>query len=128
MKKEQERGKLGIFLIVVILLSLVLVAITSATLYEQKGTIVWDKDKSSENLNMSYLNLAAPEAIDYTEGPMISIPVITVPGRMSLPLSLDYRTGIKVKEEASWVGLGWDLGVGAIKLSLCMPGLGQGIT
>src|SRR5690606_5370171 len=47
--------------------------------------------------------------------PNISIPLhtIEIPG-YSLPVKLDYHaSGIKVNQEASWVGLGWNLNFGA---------------
>lgn len=45
----------------------------------------------------------------------ISIPLHTLKaGDFSLPISLSYNPkGIKVDQEASWVGLGWDLNAGA---------------
>ena len=44
----------------------------------------------------------------------ISIPIHTISCRdLNIPISLHYSgKGIKVAEEASWVGLGWDLSVG----------------
>lgn len=44
----------------------------------------------------------------------ISIPIHTISCRdLQIPISLHYGgTGIKVADEASWVGLGWDLSVG----------------
>ena len=53
---------------------------------------------------------------EYTGLPNISIPLyqIDVDG-VKLPLNLTYYAiGNKVNEEASWVGLGWDLTVGSI--------------
>lgn len=47
--------------------------------------------------------------------PNISIPLYTVqiPG-YTLPITLDYHaSGIKVEQEATWVGLGWNLNYGA---------------
>ncbi|RYJ42049.1 RHS repeat domain-containing protein [Flavobacterium beibuense] len=47
--------------------------------------------------------------------PSISIPLYTIqiPG-YSLPITLDYHaSGIKVSQEATWVGLGWNLNAGA---------------
>lgn len=44
-----------------------------------------------------------------------SLPVMTVPGPgLGFPLVLSYHGGIEQKDEASWVGLGWNLEAGAI--------------
>ncbi len=50
----------------------------------------------------------------YTGSPNISIPIYSIKGReMSLPISLTYdASGVKVDQQASQVGLGWNLNVG----------------
>jgi hypothetical protein len=50
----------------------------------------------------------------YTGIPNINVPLHTINVRdISLPISLSYHAaGIKVEEEASWVGLGWALSAG----------------
>lgn len=52
----------------------------------------------------------------YTGIPNISIPLYTVKNRdVSVPLTLNYHSGgIRVDEEASWVGLGWSLMAGGV--------------
>src|SRR3989344_3739077 len=51
----------------------------------------------------------------YTGDLGLNLPLLNVPGRsLDVPLSLTYSSGIRVDDEASWVGLGWNLGVGAI--------------
>jgi len=47
----------------------------------------------------------------YTGTPDISIPIHTVTiGKLSLPITLSYHAaGIEVSQEATWVGLGWNL-------------------
>jgi YD repeat-containing protein len=54
--------------------------------------------------------------IDLSTGvPSISIPIYTIETHnFKLPISLDYHaSGIKVNQEATWVGLGWNLNCGA---------------
>jgi len=52
----------------------------------------------------------------YTGIPSISIPIYTISSKdLTLPISIDYHaSGIRVDEEASWVGLGWSLNAGGI--------------
>ena len=52
----------------------------------------------------------------YTGIPNISIPLYQIQSRdLSLPISLSYHAGgVKVEEEASWVGLGWSLNAGGV--------------
>jgi len=52
----------------------------------------------------------------YTGVPNISIPIYTLKsGDLSLPISLDYHAAaIKVDQEATWVGLNWNLNAGGV--------------
>lgn len=52
----------------------------------------------------------------YTGTPEIKIPLYNIPLRgIELPISLNYHaSGIKVSQEASWVGLGWTLNCAGI--------------
>lgn len=55
--------------------------------------------------------------VDLSSGlPNISIPLYTISaGNLNLPLTLMYHAGgIKVDEEASWVGLGWSINYGGM--------------
>ena len=54
--------------------------------------------------------------VDLSTGvPSISIPIYTIEGSgYNIPISLNYHaSGIKVTQEATWVGLGWNLNFGA---------------
>jgi hypothetical protein len=48
-----------------------------------------------------------------------NIPLLTVPGpNGGYPINLAYHAGIGVEQEASWVGLGWNVNAGVINRSL----------
>jgi hypothetical protein len=48
-----------------------------------------------------------------------NIPLLSVPGpNGGYPINLAYHSGIGMEEEASWVGLGWNVNVGAITRQL----------
>lgn len=53
---------------------------------------------------------------EYTGMPNVSIPLYNIEeDGVKVPIALTYHGGgIRVNEEASWVGLGWDLQVGSI--------------
>lgn len=61
---------------------------------------------------------ASPKKVDVgaTGNFNLTIPLMTVPGRNGLnyEIKLTYTPGIKVTQEASWVGLGWNLDIGSI--------------
>ncbi len=50
----------------------------------------------------------------YTGTADITVPIYTIQGKgITVPVTLDYHTGgVKLKDEASWVGLGWALEAG----------------
>ena len=50
----------------------------------------------------------------YTGIPNISVPIYNIKmQQLSLPISLSYHAGgLKVEQEASWVGAGWSLNAG----------------
>jgi hypothetical protein len=68
----------------------------------------------------SYESGGSPDLVNLTTGDFTyNIPVIDVPGpERGFSLPLTYRAGIKLEQEASWVGLGWSLNAGAIARSL----------
>ena len=53
---------------------------------------------------------------EYTGIPSISVPIYTVNvDGVSVPISLNYHAGgVRVSEDASWVGLGWDMTFGSV--------------
>ena len=68
----------------------------------------------------SYESPGSTDMVNLTTGDMTyNIPVLDVPGpERSFSLPLTYRAGIRLEQEASWVGLGWSLNPGAIARSL----------
>ncbi|WP_153797441.1 hypothetical protein [Foetidibacter luteolus] len=78
--------------------------------------------------NQSYINVNTPrspesagfekygatQVNEFTGATNIAIPIYTLKSRfLELPITLSYQaTGIRVNQEASWVGLGWDLNAG----------------
>lgn len=56
-------------------------------------------------------NMVDPFTGDFSYG----IPLLTIPGfQDGIPLGLNYNAGVTMEQEASWVGLGWNLNTGAI--------------
>lgn len=68
------------------------------------------------------------EINEYTGNPAISIPLYTLSYKgIEVPLSLTYDGGgIQVRQEASWVGLGWSLNVGGCINYVCQGEMTSG--
>ncbi|MCR9250215.1 MAG: hypothetical protein NXI20_07305 [bacterium] len=64
----------------------------------------------------SFMQFVSMPEGTYTGVPHIEVPLITLnDGKASIPVSLRYHGGgIRVSDEASWVGLGWNLDVGGV--------------
>jgi hypothetical protein len=62
----------------------------------------------------------AKELVNLYSGDFIyTLPLFEVPGPGGgYPVVLSYKAGIPVEDEASWVGLGWNINVGAIHRSV----------
>ena len=61
----------------------------------------------------AFLRYGYGEPSEYTGDPGIRLPLHTISGHgLHIPLTLTYSPDIGVSQEASWVGLGWDLCVG----------------
>ncbi|MBO2009604.1 hypothetical protein [Hymenobacter negativus] len=60
------------------------------------------------------------DMVNLTTGDLsYSIPILDIPGpERGFSLPLNYKAGIQLEQEASWVGLGWNLNPGAIARSV----------
>ena len=61
-------------------------------------------------------NPGGSELVDLLTGDFsYTLPLMEVPGpERSFAIPLSYKSGIKLEQEASWVGLGWTLNAGAV--------------
>jgi hypothetical protein len=68
----------------------------------------------------SFEPMSTSEMVDMYSGDFTyNIPLLSVPGpNGGYPINLAYHAGIGMDEEASWVGLGWNVNVGAINRQL----------
>jgi YD repeat-containing protein len=74
-------------------------------------------DFSTPSPNVASLGKFGLTQVSYYTGvPQVSIPLWEIKGKqLRVPITLSYNnTGLKVTEEASWVGLGWALQAGGI--------------
>lgn len=70
--------------------------------------------------SMSFTPASSNGLVDLFSGNFqYNIPVLDLPGpNGSYPFTLGYQSGIGMDDEASWVGLGWNLSPGAINRSM----------
>ena len=68
----------------------------------------------------SFEPVSTDQMVDLFTGDMnYNIPLLTVPGpNGGYPINLAYHGGPGMEQEASWVGLGWNINVGAITRQL----------
>lgn len=87
---------------------------------QDAGTEIVNRTISSlkiESPNEASFNKFIDNPINiYSGTPDINIPIYTLrEGMIEIPISIRYNSsGIKVDEEASWIGLGWNLNVGGV--------------
>lgn len=93
-------------------------------------------DKVQNSLNLDYFRTPEASAFkkygeesvnEYTGTADVSVPLYTIKSKdIEIPLVLRYdASGIKVEQEASWVGLGWNLMVGGCINYVCAGGHDQ---
>lgn len=68
----------------------------------------------------SFEPAATTDMVDlYTGDYNYNIPLLSIPGpNGGYPINLAYHSGVGMDQEASWVGLGWNINVGAISRNL----------
>ena len=68
----------------------------------------------------SFTPVGSSDLVDLSTGDFsYNIPLLTVPGpNGGYPINIGYKAGVTMEQEGSWVGLGWDLNVGAITRNL----------
>ncbi|MEM1323738.1 MAG: hypothetical protein AAGG75_25985 [Bacteroidota bacterium] len=104
-KNSLRKRRLAIFLLISFLQSVVLPPVASAL---TSGPTAPEA--------MSFEPVDATDMVNLMTGDFTyNVPLLEVPGpEGGYPLSLSYHAGIKPLEDASWVGLGWNLSPGAI--------------
>jgi hypothetical protein len=89
--------------------------------------LLFEVSFSQEEQTLKKVTIAPPTAaglikyadfpVSYHTGiPQVSLPLYTISeGSLTIPISLSYHAGgIKLDEQASWVGLGWSLNAGGV--------------
>jgi len=68
----------------------------------------------------SFEPIGTTDMVDLYSGDFTyNIPLLSVPGpNGGYPINLAYHSGIGMEQEASWVGLGWNVNVGAVNRNL----------
>ncbi|MEO9805043.1 MAG: hypothetical protein ABJF04_17430 [Reichenbachiella sp.] len=97
------------------------------TIVAQIGIPTFVQASSGSGVSASTAGPTAPEATSFepvdasdmvnllTGDLAYTIPLLNVPGPAgNYPMALSYHAGIKVRQEPSWVGLGWNISPGAI--------------
>ena len=104
-------------LVSIIILELSVFSTLKAQVFNDYYTPATIRNYVPPSPNAAGLGKYAEIPVSYSTGiPQISIPFYTIEtGNISLPISLSYHSsGVKVEEEASWVGLGWSLNAGGV--------------
>ena len=97
------------------LLAIVFTFILSANLLEPLATYALTSGPSQPEVQR-FTPATASDMVDLFTGDFsYNIPLFELPGpNGGYPFNLSYQAGITMDQEASWVGLGWNLNPGAI--------------
>ncbi|MCD6067122.1 MAG: hypothetical protein K0S33_1948 [Bacteroidetes bacterium] len=104
-KIRAHRRKIAVKFLLVLLLNL---------LYPLEGYSLTSGPSQPEFSSFSAVE--SSDMVDVSTGDFnYNLPLLTVPGpNGGYPINLNYNAGITTEQEASWVGLGWNLNVGEI--------------
>lgn len=109
MKKEKVYRIVAVYLLLVMLFDIV----QPVQLYALTSGPSQPEVQSFEPVNTT--EMVDPFTGDFN----YNIPLLTVPGpNGGYPINIAYHAGIGMEQEASWVGLGWNLNVGALNRSM----------
>ncbi|MFC6225877.1 hypothetical protein ACFP2F_21710 [Hymenobacter artigasi] len=83
-------------------------------------SVSWAMMGPSQNEFTSYEAPGSTDMVNLSTGDFsFNVPVLDIPGpERSFSLPLNYKAGIQLEQEATWVGLGWSLNPGAIARSV----------
>ncbi len=109
-------------LLVVTILAAISVCIALDAMSEVSGPIdaptnyVFSLPRETGAIGTSFLEMNQKYNTVGADGDLrVSIPLFEVPGKIPVPLTLSYKSGIQLDQSASWVGLGWNLGGWSVK-------------
>jgi hypothetical protein len=108
LKEQLKRGFTGFLAVYMLLTSLMVFTPTTQTFALTGGP--------SQPEVQSFEPIGTSDMVDLFSGDMTyNIPLLDVEG---YPINLSYHSGITMDQEASWVGLGWNVNVGTINRGL----------
>ncbi len=112
-QKSGHRQSLPKMCRVILLAALFIYMDLSSVLWAQTDAIHNDRILAPE---VSHFLRPTEPGVDAHGDLSLSIPLMTVPGRDGLNFDIvaNYRSGIQVKQSASWIGLGWSLDIGSV--------------
>jgi hypothetical protein len=101
---------------------IILLLLTLAGFFKASAQDAYSSQYQVQNYNpvspsaFSFLQYTNMPVSEYTGIPDISIPLYQIEeDGVTVPVNLTYHAGgIRVSQEASWVGLGWDMNFGSI--------------
>lgn len=92
-------------------MSLSMIALMLFTIVQPTASYALTGGAAQPEFN-AFTPIGTSDMVDLSSGDFTyNIPIMDIGG---FPINLAYKSGVTMDQEASWVGLGWDLGVGQI--------------